>query len=412
MADRVLSVWIGDKNVGRFSARLLTSGGTEFEFEYGSGVGEGDLVSLTLPAQAGRRWTTTTFLPCFDMILPEGDRRHRIEEFAKIVRTDDFSLLSLVGRNPINRVRFSPLGESGDAVAPKLPTPSEILASKNGLALFAELVRTLDLQQGIAGVQPKILGQAEPDKTKLSFDLRNYRDSTHILKASSEKYPYLAANEFLCMQAVRKAGLEIPEIGLSDDGTLLLVKRFDIAPDGTHLGFEEAASLCGMQSREKYDGDYGFMIGQMAEYVEPAQGLELCGRLFKAIVMNWLLGNGDAHLKNFGLLYTTQRDARLAPIYDVVSTLPYIKDDVPALSLSDDYYSKAWWPLSKVVEFGRRQGQLEPKEVRVTMEECRAAVTDTLPVVKEYGQQIPGFADWSHSLSSTWEGRLEALRSD
>jgi len=60
-----------------------------------------------------------------------------------------------------------------------------------------------------------------------------------------------------------------------------------------------------------------------------------------------------AHLKNFGVLYHDDLDVRLAPFYDVVSTLAHIPEDVPALALSFEWYSKAWWPRARVEEFAR-----------------------------------------------------------
>ena len=70
------------------------------------------------------------------MILPERDRRQRIEATRKIVRTDAFSLLSYVGANPVNRVRFLQPEATPEQEVPQLPTPTEIANSSAGQALF------------------------------------------------------------------------------------------------------------------------------------------------------------------------------------------------------------------------------------------------------------------------------------
>ena len=109
----------------------------------------------------------------------------------------------------------------------------------------------------------------------------------------------------------------------------------------------------GETAATKYLRDYGSMIQSLADFVGTAAEAQARHDLVKAILLNHLMGNGDAHLKNFGVLYEDATTVELAPFYDCVSTLPYIKDDVPALALSFDWYSKAWWPRVKLEEFMR-----------------------------------------------------------
>src|SRR5688572_8743109 len=98
-----LNAWIGNRRVGEFSEQHHPEGSL-FAFQYADDVTERDLVSLTmLAAPGGGRFEMRSFPPPFDMILPEGERRVRIEEARKILRTDPFSLLSYVGANPVNR---------------------------------------------------------------------------------------------------------------------------------------------------------------------------------------------------------------------------------------------------------------------------------------------------------------------
>lgn len=96
---------------------------------------------------------------------------------------------------------------------------------------------------GIAGVQPKIM---VPDRATVPMP-------SLIVKAAGPSYPGLAANEYLCLSAARKAGIATPEFALSNDGQLLVLDRFDLIHrnDGSieRLGFEDIAALAGLRVR-------------------------------------------------------------------------------------------------------------------------------------------------------------------
>lgn len=404
---RRLVAWVDNRRAGELTEQHLPDGSL-FTFEYRPEATSQDLVSLTMvPSASERRFETRVFPPPFEMILPEGERRTRIEAARKLVRSDNFSLLSYVGANPVNRVRFLTPGAAPQTPVPEIPAPREIADCGAGRILFQQLVRDLDLRQGIAGVQPKILGAPLPPK--VSPDLRQYRGSTHILKSSTDAYPYLAANEYACALAFKSAGLAVPAVTLSADGELLLVERFDVLPDGNHLGFEEAAALMGESSASKYQRDYGSLLEALSQFVSPTAEAALRRDLTKALVLNWLLGNGDAHLKNFGLLYRADTDAWLAPFYACVSTLPYLPNDVPALALSFDWYSKAWWPRKKLEEFAVTHGSLTPAEVAAVVDESRAGVAEGISLVRRLGRRIKGFAHLSRQLAALWTERMAAF---
>ncbi|MGH7106439.1 MAG: type II toxin-antitoxin system HipA family toxin [Acetobacteraceae bacterium] len=404
---RRLVAWVDDNRAGELTEQHLPEGSL-FTFEYEPEAAPRDLVSLTMvPSPSERRFETRVFPPPFEMILPEGARRTRIEAARKIVRSDDFSLLSYVGANPVNRVRFLTPGTTPQMPVPEIPTPREIADCTAGRTLFEQLVRDLDLRQGIAGVQPKILGAPAPPKP--SADLRQYRSSTHILKSSTDAYPFLAVNEYACIQAFKSAGLAVPAVTLSADGELLLVERFDVLPDGSHLGFEEAAALMGESSATKYQRDYGSVLEALSQFLSPAAEMALRRDMTKALVLNWLLGNGDAHLKNFGLLYRDEADVWLAPFYDCVSTLPYLPNDVPALALSFDWYSKAWWPRAKLEEFAVTHGRLTPREVAAVIEESRAGAAEGISLLHLLGRRIKRFADLGLRIAALWTERMAAF---
>ena len=407
---RTLDAWIEDRRVGVFSEDPQPDGSTRYAFQYDELTSK-DIVSLTMvPIDGELRFESPTFPPPFDMILPEGERRARIEQARKILRTDSFSLLSYVGANPVNRVRFLLPGETPQEDPPPIPTPKEIADTRQGRELFRELVARTDLRQGVAGVQPKILGADAA--SKLSDDARQFRGSTHLLKASTSQFPFLAVNERTCLDVLAEAGVTVPKTTLSADGELLLVERFDLDEHGKLAGFEEAAALLGETSATKYNRDYGTMIEVLCESIAPKLQESARSTLLKCVVLNHLLGNGDAHLKNFGVIYEDPRNVSLAPVYDCVSTLPYIPNDVPALALSFEWYSKDWWPRTKIEEFAGHYGSLSPAEIRRSFDQCYGAVHHGVQTVTQFGRDIDGFAELAQRIATLWTERVAAFRAE
>ena len=407
---RALNAWIEDRRIGLFTESPQSDGTSIYSFEYTEPTDK-DIVSLTMvPIEGELRFESRIFPPPFDMILPEGDRRTRLEDARKVLRADSFSLLSYVGANPVNRVRFIPTDETPREEPPPIPTPKEIEGTENGRELFRQILEATDLRQGVAGVQPKVLGTSSPQK--LSADLRQFRGSTHLLKGSANRYPYLAANERTCLKVFATAGISVPKTTLSADGELLLVERFDLKEDKRLVGFEEAAALLGETSATKFDRDYGTMIEVLCEFISPTQHAHARSTLIKCILLNHLLGNGDAHLKNFGVLYEDSASVTLAPAYDCVSTLPYIANDVPALNLSFEWYSKAWWPRIKIEEFSIQYGWLTRNELSDHIEECCDAVMEGKRELDHLGKEMPGFRDLAGEIAALWASRVKQFSSD
>src|ERR1700732_2346102 len=116
----------------------------------------------------------------------------------------------------------------------------------------------------------------------------------------------------------------------------LVIDRFDLRMDGTYRGVEDCCVLHGRRTEEKYRGTYETSVmkrfGQFANSTHVGEDME---KLFVLIVLNCVLRNGDAHLKNFGIVYDDVRgEARLAPVYDLVTTSAYLPKDSMALTLN------------------------------------------------------------------------------
>lgn len=273
--------------------------------------------------------------PSMDMNLPEGFLFQQIIELFRKQRVTKMHLLALMGRNAIGRVGFSLPGRPLPPAAPTLER-ARLLAADPQQQLFGELVQAyLAGGVGISGVQPKIM---VPTRATLPIpDL--------IVKTAGAGWPGLAANEYLCLSAARRAGIEVPRFELSDDAGLLLVDRFDIAPDGTRLGFEDAAALMGLRvsdklSNRKYHGSYeklAELIGLMSS--QPAGDL---ARFYEQLALSVLVRNGDAHLKNYAMVYTSDHDVRLSPMYDVVTTSIYTHERPGGFEDTDRTLALKW----------------------------------------------------------------------
>jgi serine/threonine-protein kinase HipA len=193
----------------------------------------------------------------------------------------------------------------------------------------------------------------------------------YIVKAWGVDYPQLALNEYFCMLAVKFAGVAVPEFYLSDDDALFVMKRFDVLEDGATLGFEDMCVMQAKQRDHKYNGSYEQVAKTIKLFTSPQYKMASLQQFFKMIVLNNRLQNGDAHLKNFGLLYENMDSIRLAPAFDVVSTTAYIYSDVPALTLLG---SKKWRDKAALIKFAVESCDLTKKTADHLYEECELAL--------------------------------------
>ncbi|WP_308302168.1 HipA domain-containing protein [Psychroflexus sp. MES1-P1E] len=191
----------------------------------------------------------------------------------------------------------------------------------------------------ISGVQEKFSVFQEKNKLRL---IREGEQGTHILKPipGAGKHPdQMPANEHLTMQIARQVfGIETAENALiffKNGSPAYITKRFDVREDGTKWAQEDFASLAEMTPQTsgenyKYVGNYLNLFNLMKTYV-PAYQVE-APKLFKLILFNYLMSNGDAHYKNFSLIETSFGDFKLSPAYDLLNSRMHISDKDFALS--------------------------------------------------------------------------------
>jgi serine/threonine-protein kinase HipA len=407
----MIKVWTDAADAGRLD-RYGERGST---FAYLAGTPDRRAVSVTMPVRLPS-WSVPFGLPpIFEMNLPEGFLRERLRlAFAKATGTfDEFDLLSVVGRSQVGRIRYTGDKEQLDEDVP-FQSVDEILERKRGGDLFRYLVEKFASFSGISGVQPKILVRDQEAFVPMQHTGRrlseSYKGATHIVKLGEpNEYQQLAANEYFCLSAARRCGLEVPPLRLSEDGTALVIDRFDLRPDGTYRGFEDFCVLNARRTDEKYRGSYeSSVMKRFAQFANSTHVNEDMEKLFRLIVLNCALRNGDAHLKNFGIVYDdVEGETRLAPCYDLVTTSVYLAPDSLALTLN----GSTSWPTAKQL---RTLGELRagtPAKIRQMLDRIGEAIEDTAIEVRTYIREHPEFVGIGQRMLEEWEtGSRTSLR--
>jgi serine/threonine-protein kinase HipA len=292
-----------------------------FAFNYSAQQTEKE-VSLTMPLRA-ESYASGALLPIFEMNRPEGYLLSKIEEaFAKEGGLDDMRLLDIVGGAQIGRLRYARPEEKRPRLRGQIGL-KEILARQPTSELFDFLVATY-FESGISGVQPKVL-VPDDDKRSGALGRETVVHADLIVKSGGDEFPHLTQNEFMCLTAARRAGIETPNFWLSEQGGLFVAERFDLR-DGQSLGFEDMTVLMNKSSRRKYEGSYENVAKALRLFLAGGDPLAAVRQLFEYIAFIVMVRNGDGHLKNFGVLYehpSSPDSIRLAPLYDVVTTSIY-----------------------------------------------------------------------------------------
>jgi len=181
----------------------------------------------------------------------------------------------------------------------------------------------------ISGVQPKLSVKFDKKRCEL---IPIPMGGDYILKPQPQAFPHLPENEQCCMDIAEAFGIDVPEhclLPLSDSSLVYIVKRFD--REGHQKKHQEDFSQ--ILGKDKYAGSVE-QIGKKLKDISAVPGLDI-QFLFERVVFNFLIGNGDAHLKNFSINYDQENQIRLSPAYDIVcSKLVIPREDDSALMIN------------------------------------------------------------------------------
>ncbi len=334
-----LAVYLGDELMGTLS----DPGPGRFRFEYASqqvDQAAGAIrLSASLPVRA-RSYPNAAARPFFEGLLPEGAVRQAVARSLGVSPDNGFALLGRIGWECAGAVRVVPEGTprpvGGDEV--EWLTERELAERIAQLASHPFGLSAANLRLSLGGVQEKLIVVRRGDGT-IGIPLAG-TPSSHLLKPGPVRFESIVANELFCSRVLSSIGLAAARTAALDVGgtPCLLVERFDrvVGEDGQimRLHQEDVCQALGILPAAKYEAEGGPSIAATvglirAVSVRPAADVTA---FLRAVIANFVLGNSDAHGKNFAVLYRELGRAALAPLYDVVSTAVY--DVEPAMAMS------------------------------------------------------------------------------
>lgn len=256
--------------------------------------------------------------PFFSNLLPEGSLRTCIAQRLKVHEDREFLLLAALGHDLPGAVVLAPAD-----------TPDH-LHRKRGAVTSPAAGEVAELRFSLGGMQMKfsMLRQGERYTLNTGGSLGNY-----IVKPPARDFEALPQVEAATMETARAVGIDVPEVvllppeqidGLPDmsgyppDAPFYAIRRFD-RPASGRMHVEDFAQVFNLRPSQKYDRvNYDMIAQTLMRY---AGGLPDLKEMSRRLVLDVLLGNGDAHVKNWSLIYDNPMRPRLAPAYDLVSTV-------------------------------------------------------------------------------------------
>lgn len=361
-----LEVLLGDVKVGTIVRTPGDFNAFNFEQSYRD-TGGFPVLSLSFRAASGglRKDPKPLLgaLPAFFAnLLPEDRLREAMEKHheGNVRPGNDFDLIAALGAD--------------------LPGAVRVIPSEGEFAVAASANKTPKARFSLAGVQMKLSVMKNTGKGGGVTVPMGDEQGQYIAKFPSTAFPGVSENEFASLALAAAIGMDVPERELVEksdfegipeefdtlsDGKVLLVKRFDRGPDGAHIHIEDFAQVFGIYPSRKYEGAaYHDIASALSAAVSPSAALEFVRRLALAVIT----GNGDMHLKNWSLIYPGNgHAAKLAPVYDVLATVPYIRADTLALSLGGERSFKAL-TAPRWKAFAHRAKLPEPAVLRSVLE--------------------------------------------
>lgn len=300
-------------------------------------------LSVSMPLRE-QPWPDSVCFPFLENLLPEGNVRQLLAKNLHTATNNFAKLLEKTGGDVAGAITLEWIEQETDPASLKpyssedTPLPPALTAQELGEVL--ERIKTQPflnnnpqgMRLSLAGAQnklPVVIDDAG------QIHLPGHRPSTHIIKPPAEKFTALVENEYLCMRAAKRAGIRVPHVSLrpfiapnEEPNDCYVIERYDRKTDAqgntTRLHQEDLCQVLGIPSARKYSQDggpgFGELFNTMRQHTTPAALHQQ--EFIKRILFNILIGNQDAHGKNFSILHGDTQ-VSLSPAYDLVSTQVY-----------------------------------------------------------------------------------------
>lgn len=326
--SRSLAVWWN----GRIAGRLQLDQNGDMQFTYALAWIEDastSALSHSLPKRA-EPFARKECQPFFEGMLPEESQRAAIARALGVSAGNDFRLLEQLGGEVAGALTLLPDGETPplrDDAAPDVLDDERLLALLDRLPIRPMLAGEGGLRLSLAGAQSKLPILMVNGQVALPGP---GQPTSHILKPPIPRLEGTTENEFYCMSLARAIGLDVAPVAMRmvGDRSFLVIDRYDRALDEdgflTRQHQEDFAQALGVPSQRKYASEGGptftdaFALVRQAT-TRPARDVL---KLADAAIFNLMIGNADAHAKNFSLLRLPGA-IRLAPLYDLLATVAY-----------------------------------------------------------------------------------------
>lgn len=376
--SRALDVYLHDQKAGV----LEQADDARLAFTYDSDylAGDGLPISISMPRRE-EAYDDPIAHPYFSGLLPDERARRRLASALGVSHENAFGLLEIIGGECAGALSLIGQGQS-------LPDPSdgspEPLDDRRLAELLAHLRERplLGGEQGVrlslAGAQDKLAVCVVDGEIALP---RDGRPTTHILKPFIEGLEGTVENEVFCMMLARRVGLEAPAVAKGSAGKtdFFLIERYDRITDSngriSKLHQEDFCQALSVPPELKYEEEGGPGVARSMELIQSATQRPAAERLRfqRMLIFHYLVGNADAHAKNYALLYS-HRSPDLAPLYDVVCTAAYprlsqsMAMKIGGRAIPDTIHLEHWHALVPSTQAARRLLAAELARMASTIE--------------------------------------------
>ena len=334
----------------------------KMEFTYDENAQKPISLSLPLQKEPFKEKVCRAF---FGGLLPENpNMRELLAKKYNINVNDDFKLLKEIGRDCAGALSFHEMTEPQKSYQ-MLKIEGSILSDEELTKYLEELPYRpyLGKRLSLAGAQEKTAVCVINGKIALPND---DIPTTHIIKTALPKYVQSIQNEYICMKAAKEIGLEVAEVEIRKVGEIefLLVERFDRKYSNNleceRILQEDFAQSLGVQARDKYKVTFKDCLKVLNQTATPANSKL---RFVRQVIFNYLIGNTDAHAKNFSV-YLTNDGITLTPAYDLLCSSIYDCDQRIAMKIGKArYYSdvteKDWEIFAQDLDISHKLVQAE-----------------------------------------------------
>ncbi|HWI21691.1 MAG TPA: type II toxin-antitoxin system HipA family toxin [Baekduia sp.] len=416
-----LAVWCFERRAG-----TLTATSTGLRFEYDPAWRAAGLPPLSQSLPLGGDYSDAAAGAFFGGLLPEGAPRERLARRLGVSAGNDFGLLAAVAGDTAGAISVRPPGD--------VPQPASSAVQWLDDETLATLIDELpsrplhadpdgEYRLSLAGVQdklPVVVGQ--DGRIGLT---KGETPSTHILKTPIERFDDTVANEAFCLALAGKLGIDAAKASSRRvlDRQFLLVERYDRERSGgsvRRLHQEDFCQALGIPVHRKYQAEGGPSIADCVALLRASAAVPATAvlKFVDALALSFLVGNHDAHGKNFSLLYLpTSARATLAPSYDIVSTVAYQRShDLTrkmAMSIGGEYRPEYLRPrhLDRLLDEAGLGAGAARRRLRAIASGASAAARDLrtefaadgwdAPVLARIVEIVDERAEWLAALTGT-----------